>query len=411
MKRTLFIALCAMVIGSRAAFAQDTVPNPTSVPSVATVPADYRLDSDDVILVEVNRHADVTRQVRIAPDGHLRLSRLERPVPVRGLTCAELVAELTQRLTDEGKLRLRPGQVQVVVLSPRPRRLYVRGNAIPGRELDLKNGWRISELLAEIGGVPQPDRVIARLTNPHRPGQQTVDLSAIMADPSSPANIALTEGDLLTIDLPARKRLFVKGEGPRGVHDIDERFGLRQALVQLGFSYRDATGDLRKATLLRRTVPGDPNSPQTTIPVDLYTLLTSDAQPDLALQDLDTLDIPLSQKFVYVYGELGGPRRHVLPEDRPTFLRDIVAMGGGWTGNAKIGSIVVYRPDPSGGGSRTEYDFGKYLKDFKPERNPEIQPGDIVVVPSNRRPDPFQLVVRTVGSVQAFQYLRAIVGF
>lgn len=401
MRRGALGIACALLAG--AVHAQGAAPAP---PAPVAVAADYRLDTDDALLIEVARHADITRTVRIPADGTIRLPRLDRPILARGLTCDALVALLEERLTREGKLKLRRGQVQVSVVAVRPSRIYLRGNAVLGRELAMKPGWRLSELIAAIGGLPQADRVLARLTNPLRPRPVEIDLTAIERDPSSPANVELMEGDTLTVDAPRRKRLFVTGEGPRGEHELDERFGLRRALIKMGITVRDNPGDLRQAILKRKTVPGDPNAPEIRLPVDLVKLLTDDSAPEVPLEDMDTLDIPAARNFIYLWGADGSARRWILPQDRPTRLLDIFTTVGGVPGNGKIGEVGVWRYE-QGVPKRRSYDLGRYLRDGKMEQNPLIQPEDIVIVPANRRVDPFQSLWTAVGAVQALTFLRS----
>jgi protein involved in polysaccharide export with SLBB domain len=349
------------------------------------VPEDYRLDTGDTVSVEVLRHSDATRTLRIPADGMIRLPRLTRPVPARGRTCADLGADLTGRLVTEGKLVLRPGQVSVMVTEMRVRRVYVRGSAGRNGDYDLKNGWRVTELVAVSGGVPNPERVTARLLNPERPAPLVIDLNRVLANPDASDNVMLREGDTLSLDLPKNKRLLIKGEGPRGMHELDERFGLRDALVQLSFSTNGATGALRQATLIRHTVPGDPNSAETRIPVDLYTLLTDESAPDVPVQDLDTLDIPVSERYVFIYGEIAAPRKFFLPEDRPTYLTDIMALGS-TSGKAKIDDVKIMRV-VAGQRVIKGYQFGKFLSNGDPKNNPEIQPQDIIFIPDVKRPD------------------------
>ncbi|MGC4042592.1 MAG: polysaccharide biosynthesis/export family protein [Armatimonas sp.] len=305
-------------------------------PVSARQDADYVLDTDDVILIDVQRHTDVSKQVKIPADGKLRLPRLNNPVLVRGLTCAELVTKLTDVLQSEGKLRLRPGQVQVSLQERRPRRVYMRGNAVGGAQLDLINGWRVSELLATAGRTFQPDRVTVILANPRRPQPLEINLAAIEKNQDGPENVLLQEGDTLTVNLPRPKRLFVTGTGlPLGEHELDERFGLRRALIKLGAVTRDNPGDLKKAVLKRKKVPGDPNAEEVRIPVDLLKLLTDDSVPEVALMDLDTLDIPASNRYVYAYLADQQARKIPLPEDRKTRMFDVMTIIGGIPGPSK----------------------------------------------------------------------------
>ncbi|MBC8104655.1 MAG: polysaccharide biosynthesis/export family protein [Cytophagales bacterium] len=367
------------------------------------VPEDYRLDTDDTVQVDVARHGDVSRSLRIPADGMVRLPRLLTPVLARGKTCAQLSDLVAKRLIKEGKLVIRPGQVTVSVTGPRSQRVYVRGTAIGGRIYELKNGERISEAVAALGGVTQPDRVTTVLNGPRRAAPITINLDAVLNTPASPENLPLEEGDTLTIDAPRKIRLFIEGEGPRGIREFDQRYGLKQMLVEIGYSASGATGDLRRARIRRKSNPLDPASPDIFVPVNLLRVLTDDAY-DVKVQDMDTLQIPISELFIYVFGEVGGSRKVFLPQDRKWYLSDVIANGGGTTGGAKIGSINVIRTVNNAPVAKT-YDFGKYLKDLDRGQNPEIQAGDLVFVPNVKRPD--------VGSIWTtfglFNLLRSVI--
>jgi len=348
-------------------------------PAVTNIPADYRLDTDDAITIDVGRHPDVSRTIRVPADGSVRLPRLLRPVFARGKTCSELADLLAERLTSEGRLVLRPGQVTVSVSAPRQRRVYVRGSAVAGREHELQNGERISELVAAIGGVPQPDRITALLTGPHREAPISLNLDDALNRPGSPDNVPLQEGDTLTLDAPRKIRLYVEGEGPRGVHEFDYRFSLKQMLVELGFSPNGATGDLKHSRIRRKSDSHDPASPDVFLPVDLLRVMTDESY-NVKVQDMDTLEIPVSEQYIYVFGEVGGARKVYLPQDRTWYLSDVIANGGGTTGSAKIGAINIIR-NVDGKPEAKTYDFGRYLKNLDPAQNPQVQQGDLVYVP------------------------------
>lgn len=392
------VLMLCLVIAS-ASFAQATQPlgggdgKATPAPAAVTgsasgadIPDDYRLDVGDSVTIDVTRHDALSRTMRIPADGNIRLPRLNRAIPARGKTCSELAEAITERLQSEGKLVLRAGQVSVSVSDMRVRRIYVRGNAGKNGDFDLKPGWRVTELIAVSGGVTNPDRVTARLLNPNRPAPLKLDLKKILDGADSAENVSLQEGDTLTVDLPRNKRFYVKGEGPRGVYELDERFGLRQALVQIGYSTTNATGDLRHAFLIRYSTPGDPNSEAVRIPVNLFSLLTDPASQEIPLTDLDTLEIPVSLRFVYIFGQVSAPKRYFLPEDRKTYLLDVMSLGD-TSGKAKIDDIKIWREE-NGKKVQKSYKFGKYLANADEKQNPEILPGDVIFVPDVKRSDP-----------------------
>ncbi len=373
--------------------ASSAAPTAPGAAVTASVAPNYRLDTGDTIRIEVAKHPDASQTVVLIADALVSLPRLDKPVSARGKTVSELALDLNKALNNPRAFRLRPGQVTVSVVIPRQRRIYVRGNAVTGGDYDLKNGWRITELVAVLGKIPQPDRVTARITNPNRPEPVMVNLNEAVSNDASPANIALQEGDTVSFEAPRARRLVIDGEGPRGLHEVDERLGLRDALSQIGFTTNGATGDLRAAYIMRPSVPGDPNSPRTSVPVDLYTLMTEQNAPDFPLVDMDKLVIPVSEKYVYVFGEAGGPRKWYMPQDRRTFLVDVLANAGGPSGNAKVGKVRVTRVATATGEPKvTEYDFGKYLKNGNPALNPEIQAQDIVFVPNATRTDPINSI-------------------
>lgn len=358
----------------------------TTAPAPADVPADYKLDIGDMISVDVRRHESVSRMQRIPADGNIRLPRLQNPIPARDKTCSELADLIAERLQSEGKLVIRPGQVSVIVSEMRVRRIYVRGNAGRNGDYDLKPGWRITELVAVSGGVTNPDRITARLFNPARPAPLKINLMGALDNPASADNVSLVEGDTLTIELPRNKRFYVKGEAPRGMYELDERFGLRQALVQIGFTTNNSAGDMKHAILIRHATPGDPNSEEVRVPVDVYALMTDPQAKDIPLQDLDTLEVPVSTRFVYVYGQTSIPKRILLQEDRKTYLMDIMSMGD-TSGRARIDDIKVWRGEGENKKQMT-FKFGKYLANGDAKQNPEIFPGDIIYVPDVKRVDP-----------------------
>lgn len=380
-----------------------------TLPAPGRQDADYVLDSDDIISIEVQRHPDVSKTLKVPADGKIRLPRLTSPVVVRGLTCAGLVTKLNTVLQSEGKLRLRPGQVQVNLQERRPRRVYLRGNAVGGAQLDLINGWRISELLASVGRTFQPERVTVILTSPRRPQPLPIDLAAIDKNPDGPENLALQEGDTLTINLPKPKRLFITGVGaPLGEYELDERFGLRRALIKLGVVVRDNPGDLQRAVLKRKKVPGDPNAEDIRLPVDLLTLLTDDTAPEVPLVDLDTLEIRPHNRYVYAYLADQQARKLPLPEDRKTRLFDVMTTIGGIPGPSKTSNIALWRGLPSGKPQRIGVDLQRFFQKGDPAGNPEILPEDVIVISANRRLDPFQALWQAVGLGQALQFFRGL---
>ena len=406
---TAFLATTTVLLLPVVTFAQvsqpvtgsnNSVDAPVAAPAVSQEPvtatpresSNYLLDTGDTVTISVDRHPDVSRVVPLQSDALVLLPRMERPINARGMNCMDLAEAIRKSLSNPRTFVLKPGQVTVSLAAMRVRRVFVRGNVVRGMDLDLKNGWRVTEMVAVMGGVPQPDRVQVTLTNPKRPALVKIDLAAALADENSVANLPLMEGDTLVFEGPRTKYLYVKGEGPRGKQELDERFTLKQALISLGVSQNNATGELRKAKLYRHTVPGDPTSPTTEESVDLVEILTKE-NVDHDLKDYDTLYIPLSLRYYYVWGELGGQRKRYLPEDRKTYLLDVMSDSGMTTpGQAKIGDVTIIRGVDEDKQEILHYDYGKFLKTGDAKYNPEIHPQDVVFVPNVKRVDPISSV-------------------
>jgi hypothetical protein len=130
--------------------------------------------------------------------------------------------------------------------------------------------------------------------------------------------------------------------------------------------------------------------------------------PEVPLMDIDTLDIPAANRFVYAYLADQQARKFPLPEDRKTRLFDVVTMIGGIPGASKIGSIALWRGVAEGKPRRESVDLGQFFKSGDPKNNPEIFPEDIIVISPNRRLDPFQSLWQGVGLVQALQFFRGL---
>nr|CAA9299046.1 hypothetical protein AVDCRST_MAG63-5046 [uncultured Armatimonadetes bacterium] len=351
--------------------------------AIASVPADYRLDIGDTVNITVSRHGDVGGTWLIPVDGMLRLNRLKAPVYAPGKTCAELGRELASGWSHQ--FRLKPGQVTVSVATQRMRHIYVRGNAIKSGNYNLQPNWRLSELVTYAGMPSVPvDRVTVLVTNGRRPKSPIrVDLDAALNVPGSPENLALLEGDTVTVDTARTLRLLIAGQGPKGQHEVYRTYGLRRALTVLQYSVAGADGSLREARIIRKRDPEDVNSPEEVIPVDLVRLMQHQSE-EIPLRDQDLLYIPPSERYVYIFGEANGSRKQMMPEDRKTYLVDVIAAGGGTTGQAKIGQIGILR-EVNGKTEKITVDFGKYLQTQEARYNPEILPKDIVYVPKASR--------------------------
>ena len=354
-------------------------PPPGTPDSLLTIPADYRIDIGDAVSVSTPPPWNINATVSVPVDGMLRLPRLKAPVYARLRTCTELAEAL--RLAWSHQLKIKPGQVTVGIAAMRARRVLVQGNGAANGEVALQPGWRIANLVATLGGNPFPERLTVTITNPARSAPVKVDLAAAVQSPDGPENAALLEGDTITILQPKTIRLLIEGEGPRGMHNVDARFGLRRALTQLAFSPVNAPGALRDAKILRPAVDGDPNSEAQFVPVDLYAVMTSDDPKDFPLRDMDLLYIPPSRRQVYVFGEIAGRGLLQLREDRGhIYLMDVLAQAGTPLRDQSNIKNILIRRYVDGKPVDITANWDAYIKRQDPSGNPEIFSQDLIYV-------------------------------
>lgn len=188
---------------------------------------DYVLGPEDSISIVVLRHPDLNVSGVIPPDGKIVVP-IAGEIMAAGKTRAQLAKEIAEGL----RKRVADPEVSVMLVAPRMRRVYVIGAVAmppvsvnistvevpPGAQhsaqpppststasvgvLDLKPGWRVTELLAAAGGLTiAPQHASARLLR--QDGKVlTLDLVKILASPGGPENVAIEPGDVLTV-LPA----------------------------------------------------------------------------------------------------------------------------------------------------------------------------------------------------------------
>jgi polysaccharide export outer membrane protein len=127
---------------------------------------------------------------------------------------------------------------------------------------------------------------------------------------------------------------------------------------------------LGKALILHRTAAN---------PVNLQKLLTGDTSQNAILQPGDVLVIPDNTTRVLVLGQVDKPG-YVSLKDGEDHVLDVVVQAGGPTLKAAPNRIRILR-----NGQPVSTDLEAFLRQGKPELNPQIQPGDIVVMPETDR--------------------------
>jgi polysaccharide biosynthesis/export protein len=230
-------------------------------PCAAQAVSDYRLGGGDGVKISVFMSPELTTEARISEQGLVNFP-LIGAVKIAGLSIAQAEAELSRQLKQGGFIS-KP-QVLMTVTAYRSQLVSVLGNVVkPGRYPLEMPGLRLSELLAQLGGIAPGGSdhvVVTRKTSSGALEQINVDLGSIYVDGKAELDIPMQAGDSVYV---GRQTLFyISGSiGRPGSYPIDRHMTVGQAIAKggsftLGASY---TLQAKEAgvRLLRRNSNGE----------------------------------------------------------------------------------------------------------------------------------------------------------
>lgn len=168
----------------------------------------FTLGAEDVIAVQVANHPEMSAaEISVGANGKVALP-LVGNLTVGGMTLNQAQTAITQAL----RKQLRTPRVTVSMVRSRPRQVITLGAVTKPGPIDVKPGWRVSEVLAAAGGFTMPlEDVTATLTRP-KMKPMPLNLAQITASPQNSANVRVTAGDVVNVvPVPAR-RVTVNGE-------------------------------------------------------------------------------------------------------------------------------------------------------------------------------------------------------
>jgi polysaccharide biosynthesis/export protein len=221
MKHRLFSALCALWLIAFAAPA-----------SAADATADYVLAGGDVVRATVFQSPDLTLETRITETGTITYPLLGS-IKLGGLSVAKAEEVIARGLRD-GNFLKQP-QVTLVVMQVRGNQVSVLGMVNkPGRfPIDI-TGMRMSELLAQAGGVAAGGSDVATLsgTREGKAWRVEVDMPALLARGQGNDPV-VNNGDVIFVDrMPT---IYIYGEVQRpGALRLERDMSVMQALAAGG---------------------------------------------------------------------------------------------------------------------------------------------------------------------------------
>ncbi|MDT7960427.1 MAG: SLBB domain-containing protein [Armatimonadota bacterium] len=341
-------------------------------------PANYTLDTGDVISVVVLRHEQFSGEYTVPPDGNVVFPGVGN-LQVRGQTLQGLAEMLRERLSQ----RLRNPEVFVSLKQARPQLVFVEGQLNRPGAHPIQPGWRVADAIAAAEGLKiLPERTVATLIR----GDQTIpiDLPAILYRGDQRTNYLLQPGDLLSVQRKPTIRVAILGEVKRpGNYDLDADSRVMHAIAQ-------AEGVTEFAALKRAFI----DRQGTIIPFDLY---RASVQGDTTesnnppLQDGDVIVVPQNLQRYAIVGQVARPGYYPIPEGKPFLLSDAIAQAGGMTPRAITSTVTILRLEGDAL-NRLRVPYQQFLKRGKLEANPPIREGDVIYLAEVNRPDLGQIL-------------------
>ncbi|WP_457334228.1 polysaccharide export protein EpsE [Rhizobacter sp. P5_C2] len=251
----LLAAFTALALGPSLAHAQTTPApattaaivsgNAPAVPLDAKQPREYVIGAGDVLRVAVYQNPDLAIETRVSDTGQISFPLLGQ-VTVGGLTVPQVEKALADGLRT-GNFVKQP-QVTVLVTQVRGNQASALGMVNrPGRFPIDVSGMRLSELLAQAGGIAPGGSDVVILTGIRngQPYRLQVDIAALFAGGAQNQDPVVLNGD--TIYVERMPTIYIYGEVQRpGAIRLESNMTLMQALASGGgLTQRGTTRGLR----------------------------------------------------------------------------------------------------------------------------------------------------------------------
>ena len=363
--------LCVLSTSGASLRAQDRLPPgaPESQPPGAPIAVPegplpytsslYKLGPLDSISIQVEGHPEFSDiSILVPSDGRIYLPAAGS-MAINGLTIRQVTALVTRKLSS----RLREPRVTVNIRSLRPVStgyVNVVGDAVRPQIVAILPGWRLTEIMAKVGGVgDRLDETKATLSR-RGVGEIKVDLFQAVSRPLSKANIRLRANDVLSIMNVEQVTLIgdivkpgaYRWQGASTVLDAVNKAGGPRQLPNDSEAYVVRQGqrikvDMKKALSFKKgsgfaLLPGDVLAVKA---IDPVTLIGDVIKPDS-------------------YSWLGA-----------STLVDAVNKGGGLRQPARDTQGFITRD-----GRRIEVRLQEALESQDPTANTALRPGDVLTV-------------------------------
>ena len=261
---------------------------PPSGEGAMSILPSQRIGADDLISISVYDSPELTRTVRVTPDGTIRLPLLRQPVSAAGLLPNELEGKIAEELRNE-RLIVDPA-VTVSLLESRSRPISVTGHVKTPVTFQASGSVTLLDALTRAGGLDADAGPEIYVNRPAPDGGQAlvtrIPVKGLIESGEPGLNIKLQGGE--EIRVPEAGRIYVVGnvKTPGAFKVIDQND--TTVLKVLAFA-GGTTAYANKEAFIYRKEGNGPNKNE--IPVQLSKILERKA-PDVTLQPNDLLYIP-----------------------------------------------------------------------------------------------------------------------
>ncbi|MCB0825895.1 MAG: polysaccharide export protein [Armatimonadetes bacterium] len=257
----------------------------------------YRLQPEDIIVIQIYRIPEVDAVLPVGPDGNISAPFVGM-VKAAGKTTKELEHDLSVLYVE--RLRLKDPIVSVTIRNYREIKASVNGFVGRPGVYTMRPGDRILDLLSVGGGTSTDGRADLRRAFLIRKGSQEripIDLRSMLSDNDSSQNFEVQDGDVLWVPDMEENQVTIAGRVQRpGPVTFREKMRLSQVINQAGEINRRSK--LSKIQVFRR-LPGR-ESTFLAIEADLVAFNTGkDPNQDITLQPGDFIYVPDSGNIDY----------------------------------------------------------------------------------------------------------------
>jgi len=319
------------------------------------------LRPDDVISITVLRHPEYSQDTLTIPgSGQINLPDAGA-ISIAGQTPTQAARTIAHALSGQ----LVSPEVTVVLRTARPRRVFVLGAVAKSGVYEIGRGWRISDAITAAGSLPgRLDETAGTLS---RVGVAPINiaLQEVVANPSSPRNLLLREGDTLSFRALETPLVTISGDVQKpGAVPLRSARRLLDALTLVGGSKESISRT--QATLFRK---------EQKIPLDLQGAETRNS--DATNIQLQAGDLIVVKSIALLQITVSGPTTFVRNSGNFALLPDSgVAQAVAQAGLTVLPEQVVatlVRP-----GQNIPIDLGRAAID--PAFNLPLRSGDLISI-------------------------------